>query len=153
MIEEMRLEYINPAEIKWCEDARKNETTVKMLIQSFEDFGFISPILITPNLELISGSGRIKASLKAGLKKIPCVVVDEITREQAKAFRFVDNHISECSGWDYFEKKKQIESLKFKVHEYGLPEHILPRVDIDEFFEPGTESQVSLFDMMGGDFD
>lgn len=148
----MKLEYISPELViheGMCE-MRKNKHTIRMLEESFRDFGFIVPILVTPNYELICGEARLIASLNIGLEQIPCLVIEELDEDKVEAFRIVDNQIGEQSSWNYERKNEEIEKLKMNLFRYGLPENYFEKIDIDEFFEEGDKNQVSIFDFLTG---
>lgn len=145
----MRLEYISPSSIvRTSEEIRKNDETVRLLMESFNDFGFISPILVTPEHKLICGSGRLKASLKAGLESIPCIVVDSLDEDKIKAYRILDNQIAEQSSWNYAKKYSAVKNVKMNLFKYGLPEHYFENIDIDEFFDKGNANQISIFSLL-----
>lgn len=76
------------------------EKSVEFVANSIKEFGFKVPILIDKNNEIIAGHTRLLASQKLGLEKVPCIVVDDLTPEQVKAFRIADNKVSEFSEWD-----------------------------------------------------
>ena len=59
---------------------------------------------------MVAGHGRILGAKKAGLKQVPTVCLDELTEEQIKAYRLVDNKLNE-SEWDYSLLDEEIEQL------------------------------------------
>ena len=79
---------------------RKNEKAVKYVAQSIKEFGFKNPIIIDKNNIIVAGHTRYKASQKLKLKEVPCIVADDLTDEQIKAFRLADNKVSELAEWD-----------------------------------------------------
>ncbi len=56
--------------------------------------------MISADHEIITGHTRFKAAKKLGLSSVPCVIADELTEEQIKAFRLVDNKVGELAEWD-----------------------------------------------------
>ncbi len=67
---------------------------------SIKQYGFLVPLVISADHEIITGHTRYKAAGRLGLKTVPCVVADELTDEQIKAFRLVDNKVGELAEWD-----------------------------------------------------
>ena len=80
---------------------RKNDNAVDYVAKSIEEFGFKVPIVIDKDNVIIAGHTRYQASEKLGLNEVPCVIADDLTDEQVKAFRLADNKVSEMSEWDY----------------------------------------------------
>ena len=79
---------------------RKNDNAVDAVANSISQFGFKNPIVIDGNNVIICGHTRYKAAKKLGLEKVPCVVADDLTDEQIKAYRLADNKVSELAEWD-----------------------------------------------------
>ena len=90
------------AEIKPYEkNPRKNDEAVKYVAESIKQFGFKVPIVIDGNNVIVCGHTRYKASKKLGLETVPCVVADDLTEEQIKAYRLADNKVAEQAEWDF----------------------------------------------------
>lgn len=77
---------------------RKNDNAVNAVANSIKQFGFKVPIVIDADNVIICGDTRYKAAQKLGLESVPCVVADDLTPEQIKAFRLVDNKTAELSS-------------------------------------------------------
>ena len=94
---EMKLKDIKPYE----KNPRKNDEAVKYVAESIKQFGFKVPIVIDKNNIIVAGHTRYKASKKLGLKEVPCIVADDLTEEQIKAYRLADNKVAELAEWDF----------------------------------------------------
>lgn len=79
---------------------RKNDEAVKYVANSIKEFGFKVPIVIDKNNTIVCGHTRYKASKQLKLKEVPCIVADDLTDEQIKAYRLADNKVSEQADWD-----------------------------------------------------
>ena len=79
---------------------RKNDNAVGAVASSISQFGFKNPIVIDGNNVIICGHTRYKAAQKLGLDVVPCVVADDLTEEQIKAYRLADNKVAELAEWD-----------------------------------------------------
>ena len=80
---------------------RYNDEAVEYVANSIKEFGFKVPIIIDKNNEIITGHTRYKASKQLGLEEVPCIIADDLSEEQIKAFRLADNKVSEKSQWNY----------------------------------------------------
>ena len=94
---EKNLKDIKPYE----KNPRKNDNAVEYVANSIKEFGFQQPIVIDKNGVIVAGHTRYKASKKLGLEKVPCIIADDLTDEQIKAYRLADNKVSEKSEWDF----------------------------------------------------
>ena len=79
---------------------RNNDNAVDTVANSIKEFGFKVPIVIDKDNVIVCGHTRYKASKKLGLDVVPCVVADDLTEEQIKAYRLADNKVSELAEWD-----------------------------------------------------
>ena len=79
---------------------RKNDEAVPYVVESIKNFGFKVPIIIDKNNEIVAGHTRYKASLELKLKEVPCIIADDLSEEQIKAFRLADNKVAEKAEWD-----------------------------------------------------
>ena len=87
--------------VPYEKNPRKNDEAVKYVAESFKQFGFKVPIVIDKNNVIVTGHTRLKAAKQLKLKTVPCVIADDLTEEQAKAFRLADNKVSEAAEWDF----------------------------------------------------
>lgn len=86
--------------IPYEKNPRKNDKSVDKVAKSIDQFGFRVPVVIDKDNVIVCGHTRYKAAQKLHLASIPCVVADDLTDEQIKAYRLADNKVSEDSEWD-----------------------------------------------------
>ena len=79
---------------------RKNENAVKYVKESIRQFGFKGPIVIDSNRVIVCGNTRLLAAKSLGMTEVPCILADDLTEEQVKAFRLADNKVGEFAEWD-----------------------------------------------------
>lgn len=79
---------------------RKNDKSVDKVAQSIDQFGFRVPVVIDKDNVIVCGHTRYKAAKKLHLASVPCVVADDLTDEQIKAYRLANNKVGEDSEWD-----------------------------------------------------
>lgn len=96
-------------------NTRHNEDAVKFVKASIQQFGFKVPIVISPENVIIAGHTRVLAAKELGMETVPCVIADDLTEEQMKAFRLADNKVSEASGWDWDKLDQELAEMYGKV--------------------------------------
>lgn len=100
-IPKMDIKYRKLTEIRPYErNPRRNDDAVQYVAESIGQFGFKVPIVIDKAGTIVAGHTRYKAAKKLKLKEVPCIVADDLTDEQIKAFRLADNKVGEFAEWD-----------------------------------------------------
>ena len=102
-----RIEDLKPYE----NNPRRNDDAVEYVKKSIQEFGFKVPIVITSDGEIVTGHTRYKACKELGIEEIPCVIADDLTEKQIKAFRLADNKTSDYSFWDNSKLLIELEDL------------------------------------------
>lgn len=107
--------------IPYEKNPRKNDEAVKYVAESIKEFGFKVPIIIDSNNVIIAGHTRLKASKKLGYKEVPCIIADDLTPEQIKAFRLADNKVSEMAEWDLDLLNEELENIiDINMEDFGF---------------------------------
>jgi ParB family chromosome partitioning protein len=128
----MQIIYKNIKDIKkYKNNPRKNELAVEKVAESIKEFGFRNPILIDKDNEIVCGHTRYDAAKKLGIKEVPCIMADDLTPEQIKAFRLVDNKTNEYADWDFDLLNIEIKGIDIDLGEWDLEYQEKP--DIREF--------------------
>ena len=96
----------------YAKNARINDKTVPYLVNSIKRFGFKVPLVIDKNGVVVCGHTRLKAALECGMARVPCVLADDLTEDEIKAFRLADNKIQEMSSWDDDLLDQELVELK-----------------------------------------
>lgn len=114
---------------------RINDEAVEYVKNSIKEFGFKVPIVIDKNNVIIAGHTRLKASLELGLKEVPCIIADDLSEEQIKAFRLADNKVSEKSQWDFSKLEEELDSIldiDMSLFDFNIN---TDNVNLEDFFE------------------
>lgn len=111
-MQELNIVYKNIKELKpYKKNAKKHDKKqVEQIANSIKEFGFTQPVIIDKHNSVVAGHGRILGAKKAGLKQVPTVTLEELTEEQIKAYRLVDNKLNE-SDWDFSLLDEELEDL------------------------------------------
>ena len=119
---------------------RKNDEAVKYVANSIKEFGFKVPIVIDAEGIIVAGHTRYKAAKKLGIDEVPCIVADDLTNEQIKAFRLADNKVAEQAEWDIDLLNDELELLlDFDMGDFGFDDEEEDADDVEaeeDDFEP-----------------
>lgn len=98
----MEVKNVNINSIKpYKNNPRNNDDAVEATANSIKEFGWQQPIVVDKDGVIIVGHTRLKAAKKLGLKQVPIVVAENLTDEQANAYRLADNKTGELADWDF----------------------------------------------------
>lgn len=116
---------------------RKNDEAVKPVMASIKEFGFKVPIIIDKDNVIVAGHTRIRAAKELGMKTVPCIVADDLTDEQIRAFRVADNKVAEFSLWDFNILEGELGEIDgIDMSEFGFS---FDNIDADDF---GTDFEL-----------
>ena len=87
---------------------------------SLREFGFVTPVLIDFDNNIIAGHGRVMAARAEGMEQVPCVMVSNLTEAQRKAYILADNRLAEVAQWDLKTLEVELEGLKDLNFDTGL---------------------------------
>lgn len=134
-IKEINIDEITP----YVNNPRKNDNAVDKVAASIKEFGFKVPLVIDKDNTVVTGHTRLKAAKKLGLKAVPCIVAEDLTDAQIKAFRIADNKVNEYSEWDIEKLNIELEGLEeldFDLDNLGFEleelEDIRPDIEVEE---------------------
>ena len=109
-----KLEMVKVSElIPYINNARTHsQEQVNKLRSSLREFGFVNPVIIDADKNVIAGHGRLMAAKEEGITEVPCVLVDYLTEAQKKAYILADNRYAQDAGWDEELLRLEIEALE-----------------------------------------
>ena len=118
---------------------------INKLRASLREFGFINPVIIDRDFNVIAGHGRIFAAKEEGIKEVPCVLVDYLTEAQKKAYIIADNRMAMDAGWDEELLRVEIEALQAEAFDLSLTG--FDEVEIAGLFGDDSDVQEDDFDV------
>ena len=134
--------------IPYVNNARTHsQEQVNKLRGSLREFGFINPVIIDADYNVIAGHGRLMAAKEEGIEEVPCVLVDYLSEAQKKAYILADNRYAQDAGWDEELLRLEIESLEgmdFDVSLTGFNEDEIADLFADS---EGTGAEEDDFDL------
>lgn len=117
---------------------RKNDHAVDAVAASIREFGFKVPLVIDKDGVIVAGHTRYKAAQKLGLKELPCIVADDLTDDQIKAFRLADNKTAELAEWDFELLDLELDDIELDMGEFGFD---TGSIDFDSEVAAKSESE------------
>ena len=123
---------------------RLNDDAVKYVAESIRNFGFKVPIVIDKDNNIVCGHTRWKACKKLKIDTVPCVVADDLTEEQIRAYRLADNRVAEKAEWDLAlldTELAEIETIDMTLLGFDDKEEETPQEVVEDDFdeEPPAE--------------
>lgn len=126
---ELHIEYMPVEQLQhYCKNSKiHTKEQIRHISNSIKEFGFNDPIGIagTDNI-VLEGNGRIEAAKLLGIKMLPCIRLDHLTKEEQEAYVIAHNALNLETGFDdgvLFEEIKRLQSFDFKI--FGLGESYL----------------------------
>ena len=92
-------------------NARRNDEAVGAVAASIKEFGFKVPIVIDGNNVIVAGHTRYKAAKLLDYPAVPCIVADDLTEQQVRAFRLADNNVAELAKWDWDLLSDELDTI------------------------------------------
>jgi len=137
--------YINNTKIHSKEQIQKIQGSIR-------EFGFVNPLLIDGNYNIIAGHGRLAGAKAEGLKEVPCLFIEDLTDAQIKAYRIADNRIAESAEWDFEMLEIELEDLDLDIGILGFEDDELktlfekPKpIDLDDNETKESNNNTSCF--------
>ena len=117
----MKIEYVKTESlIPYENNPRFNEKAVDQVAKSIKDFGFRVPITINKENIVITGHTRLLAAKKLGMREVPVIAIEDLSDDQIRAYRLVDNKVAEIATWNYELLEKEIEEIDLNLDEFNF---------------------------------
>ena len=138
----MEIVYKKIGELKPYENnPRKNDEAVDAVAASISEFGWKVPVVIDKDNVIVAGHTRYKAAKKLGIEDIPCIVADDLTEEQVRAYRLADNKVSELAGWDFTALAMELSEIpNIEMGRFGFNEEFDDSV-LDDLFTEAPDKE------------
>ena len=114
MITTERFEKVNIDRlVPYARNARTHsKEQILQLRASLREFGFVNPVIVDKDLNVIAGHGRIIAAKEEGISEVPCVFAEHLTDAQKRAYIIADNRLALNAGWDAEMLSVEISDLQ-----------------------------------------
>ena len=130
----MEIKMLKLAElVPYEKNPRKNDEAVKYVQASIKEFGFKVPIVIDKDNVIVAGHTRYKAAKKLKMDEVPCIIADDLSEEQIKAFRLADNKVSEQAVWDFDLLSGELDGIvDIDMTDFGFADIVTEEEDAEE---------------------
>ena len=108
--------------IPYDNNPRINDDAVAPVAESIKSFGWKQPIVVDANNVIVAGHTRYRAAIKLGLETVPVVVADDLSEDEIKAYRLVDNRSGEFSKWNDDLLKLELATIEHNLTQWNFPE-------------------------------
>jgi len=131
----MKIHNLSVDEVKpYKNNPRINVDAVNVVKKSLKEFGFQQPLVLDKEKNLVVGHTRLLAAKELGLKEVPCIISDDLSDDQIKAYRIMDNKSAEFASWNYGLLTKEVTDLlnsDYDLDLTGFNEFELKEIGID----------------------
>lgn len=132
--------------IPYVNNARTHsKEQILKLRSSLREFGFVNPVIIDRDYNVIAGHGRIMAAKEEGIPEVPCVYVDHLTEAQKKAYILADNRMALDADWDEELLAVELSELQDLGFELGLTG--FDKNELADLFAADSEAKEDDFDV------
>ena len=117
----MELKTVDLKEIHpYPNNPRKNDGAVKAVAESIRQCGYVAPIIVDENMEILAGHTRYKALKSIGGGQIQIIVREGLTEDQKRKYRLLDNKTNEFAEWDFDLLGEELDGLDFDGFDFGF---------------------------------
>lgn len=107
--------------VPYANNARRHsKRQIRQIRASLREFGFVTPVIIDFENNIIAGHGRVLAAREEGLGQVPCVLVSNLTEAQRRAYILADNRLAETSDWDVGALRMEMGALEKLYFDTGI---------------------------------
>ena len=97
--------------IPYPNNPRVNDEAVEAVAESIRQCSYIQPIIVDEMRTVLAGHTRLKALKLLGVERCECLIIESLTEEQKRKFRYLDNKTGEAATWDLGKLEKELEGL------------------------------------------
>lgn len=138
-----RIDEIKPYE----RNPRRNDDAVAYVANSIKQFGFKVPIIIDKDGVIVAGHTRWKAAKQLGMEEVPCILADDLTPEQVKAFRIAENKTGDKAEWDNALLGEELKDIldDFDMTDFGFGDFEITMLTEDFDPEPYDDGELEQY--------
>ena len=132
---------------------RKNDKAVGAVAESLKQCSYINPIIVDENMVILAGDTRLKALKKLGKEKVTVLVVDGLSEDQKKKYRFLDNKTGEKATWDLMKLEHELEGLDLGGFDFfGMATDLVAEEDVKTEIDYSGSTEIDPEEFDNGEF-
>lgn len=137
----MRLETVKLSQLKpYKTNPRNNADAIAGVAESISQCTYVSPIVVDENMEILAGHTRLKALKRLKRKVIPVIIVEDLTEEQKRKYRLLDNKTNEAAEWSKDLLALELADLDFEGFDFGFGELLGMELEAEAEATPEEDS-------------
>lgn len=142
----MKTKKINIEELKpYLNNAKLHPNNqIEQLKKSIKDYGYIAPVIVDKNYNIIAGHGRYQALKELDYQEIEVIIVDNLSENKIKEYRLLDNKLN--SNSDYYKKALELELLDLPNFDYEFFDFKITNINKDLEFDFLSEEDINDLD-------
>lgn len=90
--------------------------------------GLRQPIVIDKDNVIVCGHGRFLAAKKLGYDTVPCELIDNLTDDEIRAYRLIDNRISE-GEYDLELEFEELSDIEIDLSDFELDSFSMDEIE------------------------
>lgn len=129
----MRIVSVSVSEIRpYDNNPRKNDEAVEAVAESIRQCGYRARIIVDEDMVVLAGHTRLKALQRLGVQTCEVQMEDDLTDEQKRKYRLIDNKVGELAKWDFDKLAQELDDIDFGelTLDWGLPD--VEALDLDD---------------------
>ncbi len=131
-MDKLKIEYLKVDDlIPYANNPRNNDDAVDYVANSIKEFGFKVPCVIDSEKNVVCGHGRYLAAKKLGYVQVPCELVDDLTDDEIRAYRLIDNRISE-GEYDLSLEFEELSNISLDLSGFEFPTIEFPKEEQEQ---------------------
>lgn len=93
---------------------------IKQIAKSIKRFGFVNPVLLDKDGNILAGHGRIEAAKSLGLASVPALDIGAMSDAERRAYIVADNRLAELAGWDSELLGLELEAILKAMSDFDI---------------------------------
>lgn len=139
--------------IPYENNPRKNDKAVGAVAESLKQCSYINPIIVDENMVILAGDTRLKALKKLGKEKVTVLVVDGLSEDQKKKYRFLDNKTGEKATWDLMKLEHELEGLDLGGFDFfGMATDLVAEEEVKTEIDYSGSTEIDPEEFDNGEF-
>lgn len=139
---EMNIEWVAVKDIKPYSNNAKihSKHQIEKIAKSIEQFGWKQNLVIDSDGTLVVGHGRYEAAKLLGMAKVPCVRADDLTEDEVRAYRIIDNRIS-SDEYDTSIEFSELSEIELDMSEFDFELFSMDEIEAVSGFDENNDDR------------